>query len=411
MKGVLRFAFLFCLLVCMAGSAFAQNRSTGEIRGTVTDASGAVLPGVTVTLNNVDTGEAKDFTTNGDGIFDTVSTPTGHYNITYSKAGFKKLTRGPIRLDVVTITEDATLQVGAVTEEVRVSAEGAPLLDTETGQQATTLETRLMNDLPQIGAGITGNDWANFNAFLPGAGSAPHGRASEGSGPWNSGDAVELNGNLPNYANFLADGATTQLPVSNNNDNMTFETVAEVQVTTSSFSAQYGMGGAVFNQISKGGSNTFHGAAYEYWQNDIMNAASYFSHKVSYLRYDEWGGSIGGPIIKNKLFFYFNRDKIHQFGGASPAYATVPTDNMKAGNFINMPPIYDPTTTTGTLAALTFARTQFAGNQITTIDPVAKKLLPYYPEPNVPGNCSTTFTALCTNNYLWIWPVSNPNLR
>src|SRR5258708_2141024 len=133
MKRVLRFVFAFCLVVCMAGPALSQSRSTGEIRGTATDSSGAVLPGVTVTVLNIDTGVTATFVTNGDGLYDTVSTPTGTYRISFEKAGFKKLVRGPITLEVNTITENATLGVGSVSELVSVSAE-APLLETESAQ-------------------------------------------------------------------------------------------------------------------------------------------------------------------------------------------------------------------------------------------------------------------------------------
>lgn len=415
MRQICRFVLAFSVFVCLAKPALSQSRSTGEIRGVVSDPSGAVLPGVTVTVLNINTGVATTFVTNGDGLYDTVSTPTGTYQVTFEKSGFKKQVVGPITLEVSTITENATLQVGAVSEEVRVNAEGAPVLQTETGQQAATLSVQTLNDLPQTGAGITGNDWANFTAFLAGGESTAHGRVSEGSGAWNAGDAVALNGNMPNYANFLADGATTQLPVSNNNDNMVFDTVQEVQINTSSFSAQYGLGGAAFNQVSKGGTNEFHGDAYEYWQNNILNAPNYSftpgtAGKVSFLRYDEWGGSVGGPIIKNKLFFFFNRDRIYDNNGSNFGYTTVPTDAMKAGDFsgTGLPVIYDPSTTTGSTSNGTFSRTPFTGNKLTTIDPVAQAVLKYWPEPNVtcPGGVS-----FCTNNYFYDQTAPNPNLR
>ena len=409
MNGLFRLALACCLIVCMAGPALSQSRSTGEIRGTATDSSGAVLPGVTVTVLNIDTGVTATFVTNGDGLYDTVSTPTGTYRISFEKAGFKKLVRGPITLEVNTITENATLGVGSVSELVSVSAE-APILETESAQQAATLSIQTLNDLPQTGAGITGNDWANFTAYLPGGQSTAHGRVSEGSGAWNAGDAIALNGNMPNYANFLADGATTQLPVSNNNDNMVMDTVQEVQINTSTFSAQYGLGGAAFNQVSRSGTNAFHGDAYEYWQNNILNAATFFGHNVPYLRYDEWGGSVGGPIIKNKLFVFFNRDKIYDFSGANQGFTTVPTDAMKAGDFsgTGLPVIYDPATATGTTSNGTFSRTAFAGNKLTGIDPVAQAVLKNWPEPNRPCGNGNSF---CTNNYFFIQSAPNPNLR
>jgi Carboxypeptidase regulatory-like domain len=415
MTSFVRRVLTFCFLLCMAGVAFSQSRNTGEIRGTVS-AAGAVVPNATVTLTNVDTGEKKDFLTNQDGIYDTVSTPAGNYKIGFSATGFKTLVRGPFALQVDVITEDAALEVGAASETITVTAEGAPLLETETSQQGAVLDEKTVNQLPQIGAGITGNDWANFNVLLPGAeGTASGAGGGEGSGNYNAGDAVSINGNLPNYANYLQDGAVVQLPVSNNVDNLVFEAVQEVQVTTSSFSAQYGIGGAVFNQISKSGSNGFHGSAYEFWQNNILNAHPYFlqstngvisEQPVPYLRYDQWGGSIGGPIIKNKLFFYFVRDRIYNFGGPSATHtSTVPTAAEASGDFsaAGLPAIYDP------LSCSTpgCTRTQFPGNVIPSnrIDPVAAKILGYYPAPNAgaPG--------AITNNFNFAGAAPNPNLR
>src|SRR5258708_22470965 len=157
---------------------------------------------------------------------------------------------------------DASLAVGEITDVVHVEDTGAPLLETESGQQGTILDEKTINELPQIGAGITGNDWANFNIFLAGASSAPSQPMSEGSGAYNAGDAVSVNGNLPMYTNILADVAAVVLPVSGNVDNSVFESVSEVQVTTSSFSAQYGIGGAPFNQDPKNGKQSVHSAPY-----------------------------------------------------------------------------------------------------------------------------------------------------
>jgi hypothetical protein len=404
---------LRCVLVLSVAflgvrSSLAQSTNSGDIRGTVMDTSGAAVPGVDVTLTNVDTGEVQHFTTNDSGIYDTASTRAGNYNITFTKQGFKQLTRGPFKLEVSIITEDATLAVGQVQEIVTVEDTGeAPLLQTESGQQGTIMEGKTLEALPQIGAGITGNDWANFNIFLPGASSAPSQPGSEGSGAYNAGDAVSINGNLPNYANFLADGATVVLPVSGNVDNSVFESISEVQVTTSSFSAQYGIGGAVFNQISKSGSNTFHGSAYEYWQNDVLNASNFFPGgngqpvKPS-IRYNEWGGSVGGPIIKNKLFFFFVRDKITNNGSGNQHTSTVPTLAERSGDFSGQPTIYDPTT-----AGVGGTRTAFPGNVIpgNRIDPVALKVLGFYPSPNAGGPNATV------NNFVFLSPSSNPNLR
>jgi hypothetical protein len=367
MMSFVRWALALCLLLFVSLPAFSQSRNTGEIRGTVS-AAGAVVPGATVTLTNIDTGETKDFVTNKDGIYDTVSTQAGNYTISFTAKGFKKLVRGPLTLQVDVITQDANLEVGAVTEVVTVEAGGAPLVQTETGQQGYIMDAKTMTELPQSGGGITGADWAAFNIYLPGAGGTTNGRVSQAGGAWNAGDAVSINGNLPNFGNFLQDGASTLLPASYNNDDAIFDTVQEVQINTSSFSAQYGMGGVMFNQITKSGTNSWHGSGYEYFSQNFLNANSYFNDQqpklvtnplnptgpeipniasqVPYLRYHQFGASVGGPIIKNKLFFFFDIDRIVN-NSASNGFVTVPTAAMEAGDFTGMYPIYDPLTTNG----------------------------------------------------------------
>jgi hypothetical protein len=438
MMRFVRWSLALCLLLFVSASAFSQSRNTGEIRGTVS-AGGAVLPGVTVTLTNKDTGETKDFTTNKDGIYDTVSTPAGNYTISFTAKGFKKLVRGPIPLQVDVITEDASLDVGSVSETVTVEAGGAPLVETETGQQGSVMDFKTISELPQSGGGITGADWASFNIYLPGAGGTTNGRTSQAGGAWNAGDAVSINGNLPNFGNFLQDGASTLLPASYNNDDEIFETIQEVQINTSSFSAQYGMGGVMFNQISKSGTNGWHGSGYEFFSQNFLNANTYFGDQqpklttnalnptgpqipnpaaqVPYLRYDQFGASVGGPILKNKLFFFFDIDRIVNntvYNNGTNNFATVPTAAMEAGNFTGMQPIYDPLTTTGcpaaggcTVTTGPLARQQFPGNIIPAnrIDPVAKAIMAsMYGWPTVPqgvGTCNagSGYANECSSNY------------
>jgi hypothetical protein len=416
-------AFSFVFLISVM--SFAQSRNTGEIRGTVTDAQGAAISGATVTFTNVDTGETKNFVTNQDGIYDTVSTPAGNYKISFTANGFKKLVRGPVTLQVDVITENATMEVGAVTETVTVEAGGAPLVETETGQQGHIMDFKTVSELPQSGGGITGEDWASFNIYLPGAGGTTNGRTSQAGGAWNAGDAASINGNLPNFGNFLQDGASTTLPASYNNDDEVFETIQEVQVNTSSFSAQYGMGGVLFNQISKSGTNSWHGSGYEFFSQNFLNANNYFNEQapklvtnpldptgpeipntaaqVPYLRYHQFGATVGGPIIKNKFFFFFDIDRIVN-NAAANGYVTVPTTAMLHGDFSGMQPIYDPLTTTGSGATL--SRTQFPNNIIPAnrIDPVAAAIIASkYGWPTAPQGVGTCNGANgnpneCTNN-------------
>jgi len=386
---VLPFVFLFSSLMCLA-----QSTNSGDIRGTVTDATGALIPDVTVTVTNVDTGVAKTYTTNAAGLYDTNSIVAGPYTVTFSKGGFEKLVRGPVTVDVGFTTVNGELKVGAATEEVTVTTD-VPLLQTENGEQNTTLEQKALVALPQVT-----QDWENFTILLPGAAGCSNnndGQCSQGTN--NPGQVVAVNGNLP-YNNIIADGASTTLSHSQNANAATFENVAELQVNTSSFSAQYGIGGVIFNQVSKSGTNKFHGTAYDFIQNDAFTAYPYeFGAAAStlppipFLRYNNFGGSIGGPILKNKMFFYFNYDQIvnhtNQHGTDS-----LPTDAFIGGDFSlctpqqSGPPVcvnslYDPTTQTIAHDALgnpypvrqSFASEYGNGNKIPAalIDSVASK--------------------------------------
>jgi hypothetical protein len=371
---VQRLAFVASLILCLAAAGLAQNTNSGDIRGTVTDTTGLAVPGVGVTILNTGTGVVRELVTNEAGIYDTASILPGSYRITFTKDGFNKVVRNGITLSVGVITVDAQLSVGAVQQQIEIVAE-APILKTETGEQSVTLQTQTMSEMPNVG-----QTWTNFMKLLPGASGAPS--ASQGAS--NPGTGISVNGNMPYYANFLADGASTTLPHSANVDTSIFESVQELQVNTSSFSAQYGIGGAVFNQISKGGTNEWHGSAYEYFQNDALNARSFFDTKVARQRYDNFGGSVAGPILKNKMFFYFNVDKIVNPQGTT-TFASVPTDAMKRGDFSDpaFPTIYDPTT-----------GKPFPGNQIpqSRWDAVAANIQKDYPTANQPG---------IQNNYLY----------
>ena len=324
------------VLLFAAQAVIGQSTNSGDIRGTVTDSSGALVPGVTVTVLDVNTGVSKDFATNQDGLFDTSSIVAGSYTVTFTKAGFDQLVRGPITLQVGNTTVNGVLKVGQTTTQVIVTTD-VPLLQTESGDQTTTLDSKSMAQLPQVT-----EDWQNFMILLPGTSGTPGG--SQGSS--NPGQVVSSNGNLP-YSNILADGASTTLSHSQNANPEVFETVSELQVSLSSFSAQYGIGGMIINQISKGGENHFHGAAYDYLQNNFLNATPYSFNSpvtVPFLRYNNFGGSVGGPVIRKKAFFYFNYDQIVNHGAGSNPLNSIPTTDVMAGNFAGERTIYDPTT-------------------------------------------------------------------
>jgi len=246
---------VLCPLLCLSGLCVAQSTNSGDIRGSVTDTLGALIPAVKVTVLNVDTGVSKQISTNSDGLYDTGPVVAGNYKLTFTHEGFDSLVRGPLTLQVGVTNVDAKMKIGSATDTVTVTAD-VPLLRTESGEQSTTIEAEALSQLPQVG-----QDWSSFTILLPGAAGAPMGaQGAVGTGTSN-GTTLAVNGNLP-FSTVLADGAETTLPASANSDISVQETVQEVQFSTSAFSAQYGVGGILFNQISKGGTDRFHGSAY-----------------------------------------------------------------------------------------------------------------------------------------------------
>jgi hypothetical protein len=381
-------------LTTFSPTLWGQNTNSADIRGTATDPSGAILADVDVTVTNLETGVVTTYKTDSGGLYDTGPIVTGTYKVAFTRPGFSQFVRSSVTLNVGLTKIDAPMRVGGVTEEVVVNTD-VPLIKTESGEQSTTLVAKEMQNLPN-----QGQDWENFVKLIPGAtGTTQYGA---------TGQALSVNGNLP-YNAVLNDGASSALSHSGNADVSVFETLQEVQISTSAFSAQYGIGGAVFNQITKGGSNKWHGSLYEYAQNDFFNARSYFQKTAPYLRFHNYGGSISGPVLRDKAFFYFNYDQVINLS-ASVGFDTVPTVAMRSGDFTGLAPIYQPGTAvsaTGTDGKSYINRTQFAGNKLPTIDPVAAKIQAYLPLPNVAGTTSAS-TGITSNNYYYSIRGSQP---
>jgi hypothetical protein len=296
-----------------------------------------------------------------------------------------------------------------------------PLLTTDSGAIETTLSAQTLSQLPQVGQ--QGQDWSSFNILQPGAAGAPGGNQGVVGSGTSNGTMLAVNGNLP-FSTVLADGAETTLPASANSDINVQETIQEVRTSSSAFSAQYGVGGILYNQISKGGSDSFHGSAYEYFQNTALNANNYTfgaNTATPVIHFHEFGGSIGGPILKRKLFFFFAYDQIINNGGNAASFYTVPTPAELAGNFAGLPPIYDPATTTVIQQTGTYtypgasspttcpciSRTAFPGNVIPAdrFDAVSKAAQAYFPAPNTAGTVSN---GQAQNNYTYTAPNKNP---
>ncbi len=386
-------------------AAIAQNTNSADLRGTVTDPTGKVIFGATVSVKDIDKGTERKFTTDKAGVYETGSIVPDHYIVTMSAPGFQTLVRGPITLNVGLESLNGELTVGAVTQQVVVNTD-LPLLNLDDGSRTESLNGATMAALPQFGA-----DWENFVDLLPGS-----------SFSYRSGQATSINGNLP-YSSVLADGATTTLPMSSNADVTIFETTSEVKIDANAFSAQYGIGGIIMNQITKGGTDHYHGSVYEYFQNNYLNAADYAfgnASRPAFERYDNYGFSIGGQVLPHtslahKVFFFFDWDKTYNNGGAANQLLTVPTDAEKAGDFTGLPTVYDYNTqvlTYNSSGQPAVTRTSYAseygnGNKIPTsaLSPVALAVQKYFPEPNTAGH--PTAKGLPFQNYF----VNVPNLE
>jgi hypothetical protein len=408
------------LLAASLGAAFGQSTNAGDISGTVTDTTGAVIPGATVTVISIATGVSRDYTTNAAGVYDTNSIVAGDYKIIFSRDGFTTLVRSSVTVNVGQLQLNARLAVGTVNTQVVVNTD-VPLVNTENGAITATMSYETINQLPQVSA--IGQNWSSFNILQPGqAGATMGSQGATGTGTSN-GTMLAVNGNLP-FSTVLADGAETTLPASANSDITVQEDIQEVQTSSSAFSAQYGVGGILYNQISKGGGDRFHGSAYEYFQNTNLNANNYTFGSTAtkpQIHFHEFGGTIGGPIIRQKLFFFFNYEHIIDNGGNAANFYTTPTAAELSGNFAGLPTIYDPTTTntfqqTGTYtypgastptACPCIRRTAFPNNQIPAdrFDAVAANLQKYFPAPNTAGTISN---GQVINNYTYTPPNINP---
>jgi hypothetical protein len=410
--------------------AHGQATNSGDIRGTVSDPSGAVVPDVTVTVTNLDTGVVKVLKTNGAGLFDTNSIVVGRYSVNFERAGFEKFSRPTISLQVGISTVNAILKVGTTSDTVTVNTD-LPLLDTEASTQQTTFDAQSMQQLPNVG-----QDWENFAILIPGSAGL--------RGNTNPGQLISANGNLP-YSNILSDGASTTLGTSQNSDVNIFETVQEVQISTSTTSAQYGIGGIIFNQVTKGGTNQFHGSAYDYFQSSEFNANGNYifphgsARPIARYRYNNFGGSIGGPMLiphtglAHKAFFYFNYDRIIN-NGTAQGLNDIPTPAVMAGDFSSYvnsqtgQPIllYDPSTQTvgidangNTYAIRKTFLSEYGKNAIPAalFDKVAANFQKFYPTPTnhiaggefLPG--VTDGEGIVHKNFFAQVPVQSPSKR
>jgi len=361
---------MLALALLFAGThnTYGQNANSGEIKGIVTDTTNAVVPSATVSVVNTQTGVTINTVTNGDGIYDLPSVEPGNYTVTVSKEGFRDAVRKGITLPVGTIAVNATLEVGSASQEVVVTAD-VPLVQTEDSGQHMDFDTKAVVDAPIVG-GVWYNELTNV---LPGV--------NGGGGQDASGQGIGVNGTQGYSGSFLMEGSVAQEPRdANASDNYPpVDAIGEVNVQTANFGAEYGNGVATFNVLIKSGTNRFHGSLFEFVQNNAFNARNYFVTTPNPpLRWNQFGGSIGGPIIKDKLFFFFTFQDNPSTTSATyvttvPTQGSFGTTNMEVGCFPGA--VLNPAT-----------GTDYPNNCITSpFDTVAANIQKYFPAPNLPG--------------------------
>jgi hypothetical protein len=381
MKRVLAL-LLFSLFI--SGSLHAQVAGTGSIQGTVLDASGAVVPDAAVTLTNVSTGVRQATKTDGSGVYSYPSLIVGTYSVSVTAPGFETYTKSNIVLEVGSnIAVDVKLTVGAANQTVEVQAQGLALQTEDTSFKQTIDQTDI-TEMPLNGRQMT--------ALIPlsgGSASAPTGDFT-GSKYSYAAISVSIAGGMGNTTEWKLDGGTNNDFMANSNLPFPFpDAVQEFSVESTDLGASTGAHtGGLVNVVTRSGTNRFHGAGFEFIRNNLFDATNFFAVGKDQLHQNEYGGTIGGPIVKNKLFFFtgFQREVSKQFSATTSVY--VPTAANLAGDFSATDPI------SGTNAC--------ADKAVQLYDPVTGALLPgnKYGQAGGPGIPTWNAAALALEPYL-----------
>ena len=399
----------FLAAVICAGAVVFGQTNVGAIFGHVSDQTGGAVPGATVTLLNPATNEKVVLQANdrGDYIFNSVRPAA--YNVSAVSAGFKTAVRGNIILQVAEkISVDFVLEPGEVTQRIEVQGE-APLLQPGSSDIGTAVNTRTILDLP-----LEGRNVYELVALVPGATpNESYGYTSGGSNNLSGGPGIGLNqisiNGGRNLANdfLLDDVPNTTMGYNGVAIIPPLDAVQEFNVITNSPGARFGRtGGGLTTAITKSGTNEFHGDVWEFLRNDKLDANNFFANSAGAakppFRQNQFGGTAGGPIIRNKTFIFGAYEGLRQASGGQ-LFLTVPTDLQRRGDFSQtcqpngaLYQIFDPFTTKQNPDG-SFSRLQFPGNVVpaSRFDPVSQNLLQYFPEPNLPGDPITH-----ANNFL-----------
>src|SRR6266849_3635261 len=323
--------FVLACFLCVSLPLAAQ-KFTGTISGVVSDQAGAVISGAEVIATNTGTGAVRTVKTSSGGEYAITDLLAGVYDVSVKQANFRESVTKGVQLFVSsTSTVNVTLTVGSATEQMTVEA-NAVQVETSTGTVGNVVEGNEVRELP-----LNGRSFAQLTQLMPGV-SAASNFDSKNKGLM-AGVDFSVNGNSTTGNIFMVDGV-------NNNDigsNRTIlvypsiDAIQEFKILRNSYGPEYGQAmGAVVNIVTRGGTNKFHGGAYYFGRNDILNATDFFNNlngaKKDVLRRNDWGYNVGGPIMKDKLFFFFSEEWNRELRGKARA-ASVPTVLEKTGNF------------------------------------------------------------------------------
>jgi Carboxypeptidase regulatory-like domain/TonB-dependent Receptor Plug Domain/TonB dependent receptor len=386
----MRFAIIsfFLVMAIVTPPAARSQVSSGTITGTVTDSSGAAVSGALVTVTQVAQNFSRTLMTNSYGLYEVKFLPVGGYRVTAEHAGFKKSIQQGLDLTVGQVMRvDFALSVGTATETVTVTADATQAVETETSEVGQVINGRQVEDLPLNGRNFT--DLIPLNA---GVGTGAQGQSNGG---------FNFNGSRTDQNMFLIDGMDN---VDLNNNlllNPALDSIQEFQVLSGTYSAEYGnSAGGIVTVKLKSGTNQFHGSLFEFVRNDVFDANGFFNNQLpptsgdkaprQPLSRNQFGGSLGGPIRKNKLFFFGDYQGYRQTQGGT-SILSVPTALEREGNFTEtLAPgqILYQNALLGTTYPGCNSQSFTSACQIipsSFIDPVVAKMMPFYPLPNVPG--------------------------
>jgi hypothetical protein len=362
-------------LAALAVTPASAQIDRGTIQGRVTDQSGGVVPDAKVEAIQLATGTVTPVSTNGEGLYTIPNLPSGDYQVVISKPGFSPVVGEGVSIRAgAQIRVDLVLQPAGVAETVSVRASA---LDSAAISNSTTLDEKLVEDLPVIVVGTKRDITAlleNLPGYTGGGTFSPRANGAQ------VGDTeVFVDGGRA--AQLINRGAFAEVGPA-------IEQVGEFSVVSNGFNAEYGGFGIWFSNVSiKSGTNTFSGSVFDHFGHDVLNAKSYFQQEKTPYKQHEGGFTFGGPIKKDKTFFFSSLGVFYSRVGQGAAVITVPTDAFKAGDFSALGvPIYDPATTRPDGNG-GFTRDPFPGNIIPAnrISPAARAIIPYLPTPDMAG--------------------------